>query len=76
LGPSTTTVAQGAALYKQQSSGVNAAQAATAVSQLAGGGVSLKESSAFHKLNQKMKQKRNNVVATNGQLGSMVGGAQ
>ena len=25
----------------------------------------LKESSAFHKLNQKMKQKRNNVVATN-----------
>jgi hypothetical protein len=39
------------------------------------GGTSLKESSAFQKLNQKMKPKRNNAV-TNGQIGSMIGGAQ
>jgi hypothetical protein len=30
--------------------------------QAAGNGSSLKESSAFHKLNQKMKQKRTNAV--------------
>jgi hypothetical protein len=40
---------------------------------------SLKESSAFHKLNQKMKQKRNNAVTGAGaamHLGSMVGNNQ